>query len=68
MLFRSESADELLQGLHYEMPATSKARLAQMRGKAHPDSLATLHEQPQFLKALGEVAAIGINNGELPLV
>jgi len=65
---KPESADELLQGLHYEMPATSKARLSQMRGKTHPDSLTALHEQPQFLKALGEVAAIGMSNGELKLV
>ena len=61
------SADELLQGLHWEMPATSKARLAQMRGKAHPESLAQLHEQRAFLKALDEVAAIGMSNAELPL-
>ncbi|MDD5301322.1 MAG: beta-N-acetylhexosaminidase [Gallionella sp.] len=65
---KPESADELLQGLRYEMPVTSKARLAHMRGKTHPDSLAVLHEQPQFLKALGEVAAIGMGNTELPLV
>jgi len=61
------SADELLQGLHWEMPATSKARLAQMRGKSHPESLARLHEQHSFLKALDEVAAIGMSNAELPL-
>ena len=64
---KPESADELLQGLHWEMPATSKARLAQMRGR-HPESLAQLHEQQQFLKALDEVASIGIGNAELPLV
>ncbi|MGB9092724.1 MAG: beta-N-acetylhexosaminidase, partial [Gallionella sp.] len=62
-----ESADELLQGLQWEMPAASRARLAQMRGKAHPESLTRLHEQPQFLKALDEVAAIGMSNPELPL-
>jgi beta-N-acetylhexosaminidase len=65
---KPESADELLQGLHWEMPATSRARLAQMRGKAHPESLAQLHEQPHFLKALDEVASIGVGNSELPLV
>lgn len=64
---KPESADELLQGLHWQMPATSKARLAQMRGKAHPESLAQLHEQHAFLKALAEVAAIGMGNAELPL-
>jgi len=65
---KPESADELLEGLHYAMPATSKARLSQMRGKPHPESLATLHEQPLFLKALSEVAGIGMSNGELQLV
>ena len=64
---KSASADELLQGLHWEMPVTSKARLAQMRGRAHPESLTHLHEQHHFLKALGEVAAIGMGNAELPL-
>jgi beta-N-acetylhexosaminidase len=64
---KPESADELLQGLQWEMPATSRARLAQMRGKPHPESLARLHEQHQFLKALDEVAAIGMSNSELPL-
>ena len=62
-----KSADDLLQGLRWVMPATSRARLAQMRGKSHPESLARLHENPHFLKALGEVAVIGINNAELPL-
>jgi beta-N-acetylhexosaminidase len=64
---KPESADELLQGLHWEMPATSKARLAQMRGRKHPDSLVQLHEQQHFLKTLDEVAAIGMSNAELPL-
>jgi len=64
---KPESADELLQGLHWDMPAASRARLAQMRGKPHPESLARLHEQQHFLKALDEVAVIGKNNAELPL-
>jgi beta-N-acetylhexosaminidase len=38
-----------------------------MRGKPHPESLARLHEQHQFLKALDEVADIGMSNPELPL-
>ncbi|HET7832650.1 MAG TPA: beta-N-acetylhexosaminidase [Gallionella sp.] len=61
------AADELLKGLHWEMPATSKARLAQMRGTAHPESLDRLHEQHHFLKAQEEVATIGVGNAELPL-
>jgi beta-N-acetylhexosaminidase len=65
---KPESADELLNGLHWEMPATSKARLTQMRGKVHPESLSKLHEQHGFLKALEEVSTIGMSNGELPFV
>jgi beta-N-acetylhexosaminidase len=69
---KPELADELLHGLHWEMPATSRARLAQMhgklpRGKPHPESLVQLHEQQHYLKALEEVAAIGMSNAELPL-
>jgi beta-N-acetylhexosaminidase len=64
---KPESADELLQGLHWEMPATSRARLAQMHGKQHPESMAQLHEQQRFHKALDEIAAIGMSNAELPL-
>jgi len=64
---KPESADELLQGLHWEMPVTSRARLAQMRGKAQAESLAKLHEQHHFLKALDEVTVIGMSNPELPL-
>jgi len=62
-----ESAEELVQGLQWEMPATSRARIARMHGKGHPGSFAQLHEQPSFLKALGEVSAIGMSNEELPL-
>jgi beta-N-acetylhexosaminidase len=65
---KPESADELLQGLHWEMPAVSKARLVQMRGHTHPETLDQLHEQKVFLKALDEVASIGKSNAELPLV
>lgn len=64
---KPESADELLRGLHWEMPAVSKARLVQMRGRPHPESLDQLHEQKVFLKALDEVASIGKSNAELPL-
>ncbi|HCI14625.1 MAG: beta-N-acetylhexosaminidase [Gallionellales bacterium GWA2_60_142] len=64
---KPESADELLHGLHWTMPATSKVRLVQMRGRTHPESLDQLHEQKVFLKALDEVASIGKSNAELPL-
>ncbi len=65
---KPDSADELLAGLHWEMPVTSRARLIQMRGGPHPVAMAKLHEDAQFLKALQEVAGIGISSPELPLV
>ncbi len=64
---RPDSADELLAGLKWEMPATSKARLAQMRGRSHPDTLVQLHEQAEFMKAVHEIATIGEGTAELPL-
>ncbi|MDD2776038.1 MAG: beta-N-acetylhexosaminidase [Gallionella sp.] len=61
------AAEQLVQGLHWEMPPASRARLIQMHGKPHSPSLAQLHEQPQFLRALQEVATIGVSSPELPL-
>ncbi|MBI1175750.1 MAG: beta-N-acetylhexosaminidase [Sideroxydans sp.] len=64
---RPDLADELLAGLHWEMPAASKARLAQMRGRLHPATQVQLHEQAEFIKAVHDVASIGAETGELPL-
>ncbi|BBJ22539.1 beta-N-acetylhexosaminidase [Candidatus Nitrotoga sp. AM1P] len=61
-------ADELLVGLKWDMPAASKARLVQMRGRCHPDTLVQLHEQAGFMKALHEIATIGSGTAELPFV
>ncbi len=65
---KPESADELLHGLHWEMPVTSRARVIHMRGESHPVPMAKLHENPEFLTALQEVAGIGVSSPELPLV
>lgn len=64
---KPESADELLRGLHWEMSVMSRARIAHMRGQSHPLAAHKLREQPQFLKALQEVASIGVSSPELPL-
>lgn len=64
---KPDSADELLSGLKWEMPAQSKARLAQMHGRPHPKALAQLHEDAEFIKALQDISKIGISEGELPL-
>ena len=61
------AADKLLAELQWDIQATSLARLARMRGRVNPDSVAKLHENSKFIKALHEVGNIGISNGELPL-
>ncbi|TAJ76538.1 MAG: beta-N-acetylhexosaminidase [Gallionellaceae bacterium] len=65
---KPESADALLNGLVWDMSATSKARLAHMRGHAHPDTPVQLHESGEYVKALHEIAGIGSSSGELALV
>ncbi len=65
---KPDSADELLAGLKWDMPVTGKARIAQMHGKHHPKTLAQLHEDAEFIKALHEISKIGVSVGELPLV
>jgi beta-N-acetylhexosaminidase len=65
---KPESADELLAGLKWDMPAQSRARLAQMHGHPHPWNQMQLLENADFVKALHEVASIGMREGELPLV
>lgn len=64
---RPDLSDQLLAGLNWEMPATSKARLAHMRGHQHPHTLMQLHQQPEYLKAVHELAAVGASSAELPL-
>jgi beta-N-acetylhexosaminidase len=65
---KPDSADELLAGLKWDMPAPSKARIAQMHGRSHSRTLAQLHEDAEFVKALHEVGSIGMREGELPLM
>ncbi len=60
-------ADELLAGLKWDIPVTSKARLVHMRGRRHPSLLAQLHGQAEFAKAVHEIAGIGSGTGELNL-
>ena len=64
---RPDLADELLEGLKWEMPATSKARLVQMRGRPNPPGETQLHEQHEFVLALHGIASIGSGTADLPL-
>lgn len=61
------AADELLDGLHYSMPAVSLARLARMHGGPRPRGMIQLREDPRYLHALHAIAGIGRRDGELPL-
>ena len=61
------AADKLLAELQWDIPAISLVRLARIRGRSHPDSVAKLHENAHFIKSMKEVGNIGVSNGELPL-
>jgi len=64
---RPDLSDELLENLQWKMPALSMARLARMHGKPHPPSLSALHEDPEFVRAVQQIGAVGIEEGALPL-
>jgi beta-N-acetylhexosaminidase len=59
-------ADEILTGLHWEMPATSLSRLARMHARINFGSLTKLHENGEYVQAVREIGAIGCENQELP--
>lgn len=60
-------ADEVLQGLQWDMSATSISRLARMHAKNHFGSMSKLHEQSDYVQAVREMSTIGRRNEELPL-
>ncbi len=64
---RPDLADDLLANLQWKVPALGMARLARMHGKPHPASMSELHEDAEFVKALQQVAAIGVSEGNLQL-
>ena len=61
------SADRLLAGLDYRMPATSLARIARIHGRGGAESLKQLKRDARYLAAVAEVRKIGARDGELPL-
>lgn len=61
------AAQQVLDQLHWPMPAASLARLARMHGRAHPPSLTQLHEDPHYVDAVHAVGGIGFESGDLPL-
>ncbi len=61
------SADELLEGLDYAMPAVGLARLARIHGRAHAADAVRLREDAHYVAALHAIAGLGERNRELPL-
>ncbi len=60
-----EMSDELLENLQWTISAQSLARLARMHGQKHPDSLNSLHESAEFVKAVHQVAQVGKSENDL---
>jgi len=58
-------SDELLANLKWTISAQSLSRLARMHGQKHPPSLDTLHESVEFVRAVHQVAQVGVIEGEL---
>jgi beta-N-acetylhexosaminidase len=61
-----QSADELLAGLRYTMPAVSQARLARLHGRAHAADPVKLREDQRYTAALHAIAGLGEHSGSLP--
>jgi beta-N-acetylhexosaminidase len=64
---KPDSADALLAGLKWEMPAPGMARLIRMHGRLHPESWVRLHEDKHYVAAVHAVGSIGVRSGDLPL-
>ncbi|TXI29716.1 MAG: beta-N-acetylhexosaminidase [Nitrosomonas oligotropha] len=63
----SDGADEILNGLQWEMTAISLSRLARMHARNHSGSLTKLRENGDYVQAVREISGIGCESGELPL-
>ncbi len=64
---RPDLVDELLANLDLKISAVSMARLARMHGHRPAPTLASLHEDPEFMRAVHAVANLGIHEGYLQL-
>ncbi len=60
-------ADEILNGLHWEVPAISLSRLARMHARNQMGSMTKLRENGAYVQAVREIGVIGCESGELPL-
>jgi beta-N-acetylhexosaminidase len=60
-----EMANELLANLKWAISAQTIARLARMHGQKHAPTMDALHENGEFVKAVHQVAQVGIEEGNL---
>jgi len=63
----AEGADEVLNGLQWNMSAMSISRLARMHAKNHFGSMIALREQEDYAQAVREISSIGHRNEEVAL-
>jgi beta-N-acetylhexosaminidase len=61
-----QSADELLHGLEYAMPAVALARLARVHGRMHAADAVRLREDARYVAALHAISGLGAHSRELP--
>ena len=61
-----QSADELLHGLEYAMPAVALARLARIHGRMHATDAVRLREDARYVAALHAISGLGAHSRELP--
>jgi beta-N-acetylhexosaminidase len=61
-----QSADELLHGLEYAMPAVALARLARIHGRMHATDAVRLREDARYVAALHAINGLGAHSRELP--
>lgn len=61
-----QSADELLLGLEYAMPAVALARLARIHGRMHATDAVRLREDARYVAALHAISGLGAHSRELP--
>ncbi len=64
---RPDLADALLANLECKISAVSMARLARMHGHRNPPSMPELHEDAEFVRAVHDIANLGVVEGELKL-
>lgn len=64
----SQSVDELLDGLQWDVSAVTLARIMRMHGRQHNPTITELRESANYVKALREISNIGFDRRELPLL